>query len=106
MAAIRPCEFLTWRFRGMYARNQLCRALIFNVAEVQRAQTCRQTSTNAKERMIPFQQYRKLKQSLKVKARLAGIPAGFLGMAASSAVNINLNPRMFEMTPEEVKPVL
>eukprot|EP00731_Ephydatia_muelleri_P030710 Em0022g224a len=56
--------------------------------------------------MMPFQQYRKLKQTLKVKARLAGIPAGLLGMTTSSAVNISLNPRMFEMTPEEIKPIL
>lgn len=108
-ATIRSCEFLTWRLRGMYAsRSQLCRALVVNAAEVQRAHTSRQSSTDAasKERMMQFQQYRKLKQSLKMKGRLAGIPAGLLGMTTSSAVNISLNPRMFEMTPEEVKPIL
>lgn len=108
MAAIRPCECLTWRLRAVYytGRGQLCRALPLNAVDLRPAPTCRQSSTEAKERMMPFQQYRKLKQSLKVKARLTGIPAGLLGMATSSAINISLNPRMFEMTPEEVKPIL
>lgn len=55
---------------------------------------------------IPFTEYRKLKKSLKMRSRVAGIPMGFVGISISSAVNIQLNPRMFEMTPEEIQPIL
>lgn len=55
---------------------------------------------------IPFAEYRKLKKSLKMRSRVAGIPMGFIGICISSAVNIQLNPRMFEMTPEEIHPIL
>lgn len=55
---------------------------------------------------ISFEEYRKLKKSLKLRTRLAGIPMAFVGTTISSAVHIHFNPRMFEMTPEEVQPIL
>jgi len=58
------------------------------------------------ERMMPFEKYRKLKKALKWRARIAGIPMAFLGIAASSYVNVRINPDMFVMSPEEIKPIL
>ena len=58
------------------------------------------------EKMMPFEEYRKLKKSHKTKARLWGIPFAFGGMTASSIINVMLTPNMFEMTPEEIQPIL
>lgn len=55
---------------------------------------------------MPFEEYRKLKTALKLRARIAGFPMAFVGIALSSVVSIHLNPRMFEMTPEEIQPIL
>ena len=55
---------------------------------------------------LAFEEYRKLRKSLKMRGRLAGIPMGFLGMGISSFVNVQFNPNMFNMTPEEVQPIL
>lgn len=55
---------------------------------------------------MSFEDYRKLKKSLKMRARIAGIPTALLGTTLSSAIAVYLNPRMFEMTPEEVQLVL
>lgn len=63
------------------------------------------TATNKTFKM-PFADYRKLKKTVKMRTRLAGIPMGFAGIGISSAISIQLNPRMFEMTPEEVQPIL
>ena len=55
---------------------------------------------------MSFEEYRKLKKALRMRARVAGLPMGLVGMSLSSAIGIHLNPRMFEMTPEEVQPIL
>lgn len=55
---------------------------------------------------ISFEEYRKLKKSMKMRTRLAGLPMAFVGMGISSAIHVTLNPLMFEMTPEEIKPIL
>lgn len=55
---------------------------------------------------MSFAEYRKMKKSMKTRSRVAGIPMGFAGIAISSAISIHLNPRMFEMTPEEIQPIL
>ena len=55
---------------------------------------------------LTFGEYRKLRKSLKVRARIAGLPMAFLGMGISSFVNVQLHPHMFNMTPEEVQPIL
>ena len=52
---------------------------------------------------MSFEEYRKLRRALKTRARLAGVPLAFLGMGMSSLINVQLNPRMFEMSPEEVQ---
>jgi len=58
------------------------------------------------EKMMPFEEYRKLKKSQKMKARLWGVPFAFGGMMTSSIINVMLTPNMFEMTPEEIQPIL
>jgi hypothetical protein len=55
---------------------------------------------------MSFSEYRTLKKSMKMRSKIAGIPMGFFGIGLSSAVNVHLNPHMFEMTPEEVEPIL
>ena len=55
---------------------------------------------------ISFEEYRQLRKSMKMRTRLAGLPMAFVGMGISSAVHVTLNPRMFEMTPEEIEPIL
>ena len=55
---------------------------------------------------LTFEEYRKLRKSLKMRGRVAGLPMGFLGMGISSFINVHFNPNMFNMTPEEVQPIL
>lgn len=68
--------------------------------------TSSQSGGDRSLRMMPFEEYRKLKKALKMRARIAGLPTAVVGVMASSFVNIHFNPRMFEMTPEEVQPIL
>ena len=58
------------------------------------------------ERMMPFEEYRKLRRSIKWRGRVAGAFTGVFGVALSAAVNAHLNPQMFEAPPEEVQPIL
>ena len=55
---------------------------------------------------MTFEEYRKTRRALKVRARVSGIPLAFVGMATSSAAHLHYNPRLLEMTPEEVQPIL
>ena len=67
------------------------------------------TDTNTRDTTEPkmtFEEYRKLKKSLKMRRRVAGIPMGLGAVVLSSAISVQLNPRMFEMTPEEIQPIL
>ena len=64
------------------------------------------TDSSISYKNISFEEYRKLRKALKLRARIAGVPLAFISMGISSLVNVYLNPRMFEMTPEEVKPIL
>ena len=64
-------------------------------------QYSRGPSTPHGPRMMLFEDYRKLKKSLKWRARLAGIPMGFAGVVFSSFINIQLNPTMLTATTEE-----
>ena len=68
--------------------------------------TSSQLEDDRGHRMMPFEEYRKLKKSLKIRARIAGLPTAVVGMMASSFINVHFNPRMFEMAPEEVQPIL
>ena len=56
---------------------------------------------------LTFEEYRKLRKSLKTRGRVAGLPMAFFGMGISSFVNVHyITPNMFELTPEEVQPIL
>ena len=59
-------------------------------------------------RMMPFEEYRKLRRRVKTRSRLAGVPMAFVGTTLSSAVNIHFNPQMMEFqNPEvELNPIL
>lgn len=68
-----------------------------------------QPSTEVDEtvgKTLSFEEYRKLKKAIKLRGRLAALPMGFVGIGISSAISVQLNPRMFEMTPEEIQPIL
>ena len=65
-----------------------------------------EASSSQDPRMMPFQDYRKLKRTLKWRTRIAGIPMGLAGIMFSSYLNVQLNPSMLAATPEEVQPVL
>ena len=64
------------------------------------------TGPSSDQRMLPFEEYKKLKKALKLRARLSGLPMGLVGIAVSSFVNVHFNPRMFDATPEEIQPIL
>ena len=58
------------------------------------------------ERMMPFEEYRKLKKTVKYRARIWGVPFAFAGMSISSAINVMIFPNLFEMAPEDIQPIL
>ena len=60
-------------------------------------------SNTGNERMMPFEEYRKIKKRLKNRARLAGIPMALFGTTVSSAINIHFNPQMLEFQNPEVE---
>ena len=56
---------------------------------------------------MTFEEYRKLRKSLRTRGRVAGLPVAFFGMGISSFVNVHyITPNMFDMTPEEIQPIL
>lgn len=58
------------------------------------------------KRMMPFEDYRKLKKTIKQRARIWGIPFAFAGMSISSAINVMVFPNILEMTAEDIQPIL
>lgn len=62
----------------------------------------RQYSSDLKP-TLSFEEYRGRKKTLKLRTRIAGLPMAVVGSALSGSVSIYLNPRMFEMTPEDVQ---
>jgi len=55
---------------------------------------------------MPFEEYRKLKKRIKYRARMWGIPFAFAGMTISSTINVIFFPNIFDMAPEDIKPIL
>ena len=56
---------------------------------------------------MTFEEYRKLRKSLRTRGRVASLPMAFFGMGISSFVNVHyITPNMFDMTPEEIQPIL
>ena len=60
-------------------------------------------SASDERRMMPFEEYRKLRRRLKFRSRLAGIPAAVVGVTLSSAVNVHFHPQMLEFQNPEVE---
>lgn len=56
--------------------------------------------------MMPFEEYRKLKKTMKYRSRIWGIPFAFAGMTVSSAINAMAFPNIFDMAPEDIQPIL
>ena len=65
-------------------------------------------SSETGERMMNFEEYRKLKRSLKWNARVAGIPMGCIAVGISSMTNLHFMPHIFDtsLPPEEITPIL
>lgn len=64
------------------------------------------SSTVESKEMMPFEEYRKLKKSMKYRGRIWGVPFAFTGMSISSAINVMVFPNIFEMAPEDIQPIL
>ena len=60
-------------------------------------------SNDSSERMMPFEEYRKIRKRLKIRARLAGLPMALVGTSLSSAISIHFNPQMLEFQNPEVE---
>ena len=56
-----------------------------------------------RQRMMPFDQYRRLRRRLKFRSRLAGVPAALFGVTLSSAVNVHFHPQMLEFQNPDVE---
>lgn len=55
---------------------------------------------------LSFDEYQKLKRSIRTKQRIAGIPFAFCGMTAASLTMAYMYPDMFDATPENVQLIL
>ena len=58
--------------------------------------------------MMNFEEYIKLKRSLKWNARVAGIPMGCIAVGISSMANLHFMPHVFDtsLPPEGITPIL
>ena len=55
---------------------------------------------------ISFGEYIKLKNSVRTKQRVAGMPFALLGLGTSSVVSAYMFPEMFDATPENVQLIM
>jgi len=55
---------------------------------------------------ISFEEYIKLKNSVRTKQRVAGMPFALLGLGTSSVVSAYMFPEMFDATPENVQLIM
>ena len=64
-------------------------------------------STTKKQKFaLSFDEYQKLKRSLRTKQRVAGVPFGFAAISGCSMIMAYLKPDMFDATPESVQLVM
>lgn len=85
------------RFVGKAIQRQESRTLCSSIM------CFRPYSNDPSERMMHFEEYRKLRKRLKIRARLAGVPMALVGTSLSSAINIHFNPQMLEFQNPEVE---
>lgn len=90
----------------------MCGRLLFASLEVDLLRRCgvpalvfpkRPYSLREEQRMIPFEEYRKLRRRVKTRSRLAGIPVAFMGVTVSSAFNVHVYPQMLEFQNPDVE---
>ena len=55
---------------------------------------------------IGFEDYIKLKNSVRTRQRVAGMPFAFVGLGTSSVVSAYMFPEMFDATPENVQLIM
>ncbi len=55
---------------------------------------------------LSFQQYLKLKGSLRTRKTIAGLPFAVVGLGTSSVVSAYMFPEMFDATPENVQLIM
>ena len=55
---------------------------------------------------ISFEDYIKLKNSVRTRQRVAGMPFAFVGLGTSSVVSAYMFPEMFDATPENVQLIM
>eukprot|EP00112_Aurelia_sp_Birch-Aquarium-sp1_P026905 Seg985.1 transcript_id=Seg985.1/GoldUCD/mRNA.D3Y31 product="Presequence translocated-associated motor subunit pam17 mitochondrial" protein_id=Seg985.1/GoldUCD/D3Y31 len=55
---------------------------------------------------ISFEDYLKLKNSVRTRQRVAGMPFAFVGLGTSSVVSAYMFPEMFDATPENVQLIM
>jgi hypothetical protein len=81
----------------------MCRAPSFRLIGSAAVCSERNYSTTDTQRMMPFEEYRKLRRRLKMRSRLSGLPVAFLGVGASSAANVHFHPQMLEFQNPDVE---
>lgn len=79
------------------------RTKLFQIRSVGAVSPSRAYSSTDEERMMPFVEYRKLRRSIKLRSRLAGLPMAFVGVTLSSAINVHFQPQMLEFQNPEVE---
>ena len=55
---------------------------------------------------ISFQDYLRLKNNVRTRQRVAGMPFAFVGLGTSSVVSAYMFPEMFDATPENVQLIM
>ena len=89
--------------RLLFRRVDVCKTL--SLHQVGATIICleRAYSTKDERRMMPFEEYRRLRRRLKMRSRLAGLPVACVGVALSSAVNVHFHPQMLEFQNPDVE---
>ena len=57
------------------------------------------------DRMMPFEEYKKIKKRLKWSSRLAGLPGFMVGSGISAAVNVHYFPQIMDFESPDVQPI-
>ncbi len=59
-----------------------------------------------KQYELSFEEYVKMKSSLRARKNIAGLPFALLGLGTSSVVSAYMFPEMFDATPENVQLIM
>ena len=64
------------------------------------------TRIKPKQFSLSFEEYMKLKSSVRTRQRVSGIPFAVVGLGTSSVVSAYMFPEMFDATPENVQLIM